>query len=79
MAAPKPKEVKKATGAQSGVMATGAVGKAARQAAKDAQSHFDGQLPTWDRPDAKYKDDDNSIDARMWRLKQDHIEMGSRK
>jgi hypothetical protein len=72
---PKPK----VTGATSGVLASGPAGKAARQAAKDAVSHFDGQVPEWDRPDAKYKDTDNSIDARMWRLKQDHIAMGSRK
>ena len=26
----------------------------------------------------KYADDDNSIDARMWRLEQDHIRMGAR-
>ncbi len=30
-------------------------------------------------PKPKYADDDNSIDARMWRLNQDHIRMGSRK
>lgn len=29
-------------------------------------------------PRKKYADDDNSIDARMWRLNQDHIRMGSR-
>lgn len=27
---------------------------------------------------AKYADDDTSIDARMWRLEQDHIRMGAR-
>ncbi len=26
----------------------------------------------------KYADDDNSIDARMWRLEQDHVRMGAR-
>lgn len=26
----------------------------------------------------KYADDDTSIDARMWRLEQDHIRMGAR-
>jgi hypothetical protein len=26
----------------------------------------------------KYADDDYSIDARMWRLEQDHIRMGAR-
>ncbi len=26
----------------------------------------------------KYADDDHSIDARMWRLLQDHIRMGAR-
>lgn len=29
-------------------------------------------------PAKKYADDDNSIDARMWRLEQDHIRMGAR-
>lgn len=29
-------------------------------------------------PNKKYADDDNSIDARMWRLEQDHVAMGSR-
>lgn len=69
----------KPTGATSGVMATGAVGKAARKANQEAFSHFTADVPVWDRPDAKYAADDNSIDARMWRLKQDHIAMGSRK
>ncbi len=71
---PKPKT----TGPTSGVLATGPAGKAARKAAQDAVSHFDGQVPVWDRPGAKYAESDNSIDARMWRLKQDHIAMGSR-
>lgn len=35
-------------------------------------------LPDWDKPRAKYADDDQTIDARMWRLKRDHVEMGSR-
>ncbi len=30
-------------------------------------------------PKPKYAEDDNGIDARMWRLLQDHIRMGSRK
>jgi hypothetical protein len=29
-------------------------------------------------PKPKYAEDDNSIDARMWRLEQDHKRMGSR-
>lgn len=29
-------------------------------------------------PAKKYADSDNSIDARMWRLEQDHIRMGAR-
>lgn len=29
-------------------------------------------------PKPKYAEDDNSIDARMWRLLQDHKRMGSR-
>ena len=76
--APTKTEKVASTGVQDGVMAQGAVGKAARKAAQDAAHHFDGVLPVWDRPEAKYADDDNSIDARMWRLKQDHIAMGSR-
>lgn len=30
-------------------------------------------------PKPKFAEDDNSIDARMWRLLQDHRRMGSRK
>lgn len=30
-------------------------------------------------PKPKYAETDNSIDARMWRLLQDHRRMGSRK
>lgn len=29
-------------------------------------------------PKPKFAEDDNSIDARMWRLEQDHKRMGSR-
>ena len=29
-------------------------------------------------PKPKYAEDDNTIDARMWRLEQDHKRMGSR-
>ena len=29
-------------------------------------------------PKPKYAENDNSIDARMWRLEQDHKRMGSR-
>lgn len=29
-------------------------------------------------PKPKYDENDNSIDARMWRLEQDHKRMGSR-
>jgi hypothetical protein len=29
-------------------------------------------------PKPKFAEDDNSIDARMWRLEQDHIRMGAR-
>jgi len=31
-----------------------------------------------DAPKPKYAENDNSIDARMWRLEQDHIRMGAR-
>lgn len=31
-----------------------------------------------EQPRKKFADDDNSIDARMWRLEQDHIRMGAR-
>ena len=34
--------------------------------------------PAKAEPRKKYADDDNSIDARMWRLNQDHIRMGAR-
>jgi hypothetical protein len=54
-------------GATSGVMAQGATGRAARDAAHAA--HVDGpNRPTgWRDPNAQYADDDQSIDARMWR------------
>jgi hypothetical protein len=54
-------------GATTGVMAQGALGRAARDAAHAA--HVDGpNRPTgWRDPNAKYADDDQSIDARMWR------------
>lgn len=32
----------------------------------------------WEDPKAKYADDDNSPDARAWRVLRDHREMGSR-
>jgi pyocin large subunit-like protein len=55
------------TGATSGVMAVGPVGKAARAAAHSGSVQVPG--PTgWRDPNAKYADDDTSIDARMWRL-----------
>lgn len=70
-AAPKPR-----SGPTDGVMAPGKVGRAARQVAA-AQDPGTG-LPAWDRPRAKYADSDDSIDARMWRLKRDHRDMGVR-
>lgn len=73
------KAAPKKDGATEGIHATGPAGKAARKAANDAMHPNDRTVPVWDRPDAKYSADDNSIDARMWRLKQDHIAMGSRK
>lgn len=60
----------KTPGVQSGVMATGAVGKAARKANQDAFSHHTADVPKWARPDFKPDDDDLSIDARMARLHQ---------
>jgi hypothetical protein len=60
----------KVTGATSGVLASGPAGKAARQAAKDAASHFDGAVPKWANPNFHPSDNDQSIDARMARLHQ---------
>ena len=57
-AAPRP------TGPQTGVMATGPAGKAAREAARQS---VQPALTGWRDPNAKFADDDNSIDARMWR------------
>lgn len=65
--APKPK----ATGATSGVSATGKVGKAAREAA--ALTNTGGSLTGWRDPGAKYAETDQSIDARMWRTYTDGI------
>lgn len=36
------------------------------------------KIATSPAPKKKYADDDYSIDARMWRLEQDHIRMGAR-
>jgi hypothetical protein len=54
----------KVTGATSGVMATGPAGKAAREVARQS---VQPALTGWRDPNAKFADDDNSIDARMWR------------
>lgn len=37
-----------------------------------------GAEPQTETAAKKYADDDYSIDARMWRLEQDHIRMGVR-
>lgn len=60
----------KTTGATSGVAATGSTGRNARQAAQDAAitTPTAANVPVWARPDAKFSDDDDSIDARMNRL-----------
>lgn len=61
------------------IHAPGAAGKAARARAKaNADGSQGGFLKPYDRPGAKYADDDTSIDARMWRLRRDHEAMGSR-
>lgn len=62
----------KVTGATSGVLASGPAGRAARQAAQDAVSHFDGAVPKWANPNYHPSDGDDSIDARMARLHQFH-------
>ena len=64
VAATEPKQADGPTGATSGVMATGPAGKAAREAARQS---VQPALTGWRDPNAKYADDDNSIDARMWR------------
>lgn len=64
----------KTTGATSGVLATGAAGKAARKAAQDAVSHFDGAVPKWANPNFHPSENDQSIDARMHRLHRFHEE-----
>lgn len=61
----------KASGAMSGVSATGNAGKDARAAA--AVTNTGGSLTGWRDPAAKYADDDMSIDARMWRTYTDGI------
>lgn len=70
---------KQQDGPTSGVLAPGSVGRAAREAAKAASAGGPavGVRP-WEEPKAKYADGDESIDARMWRLRRDHIEMGAR-
>lgn len=66
VAEPKAEKAAPAAGATSGVMAPGAVGKAAREAAHQGVIAPPG--PTgWRDPNAKFAEDDQSIDARMWR------------
>lgn len=65
-----PAEAPEVTGPTSGVLASGPAGRAARERAEVQPS------PTgWRDPNANYADDDNSIDARMWRLSEDHRRM----
>lgn len=58
---------------------SGASAKAARQAAHVAAQQPATGLPAYEVEGATFDPSDNSIDARMWRLRQDHIAMGSRK
>ena len=44
--------------------------------AKDVAADPEAEEPKTPKP--KYAPEDNSIDARMWRLEQDHKAMGSR-
>lgn len=77
MAAPK-----KATAAPKKAATTSAAvladhgSKADRQAAHEAAQQA---LVSGPSKPKTYSADDNSIDARMWRLNQDHIAMGARK
>ena len=47
-------------------------------AKKEAKTEKVAAVEPKAEPRKKYADDDNSIDARMWRLNQDHIRMGAR-
>lgn len=51
---------------------------AKKEAAKKEAIVADAPVEEPKAPKPKYAEDDNSIDARMWRLEQDHKRMGSR-